>query len=107
MSLVALLTTVGTAEDAQRLARAAVEAQLAACVHIDEIESVYRWRGAIEQGPEWRLLFKTTDAVAPALRAWIAAHHPYELPALYTLAVNEASEAYAAWVEAQTRETAT
>lgn len=103
MSLVALFTTVGTAEDARLLARAAVEAQLAACVHIDEIESVYRWRGAVEQGPEWRLVFKTTDAAAPALRAWLAARHPYELPALYSLAIDEASDGYAAWVEAETR----
>jgi periplasmic divalent cation tolerance protein len=101
MTLLLLCTTVAEPDEARRLARAAVERGLAACVHIDAIESVYRWKGAIEQGPEQRLMFKTTEAAAPALRALILELHPYELPALYTLEVAQASEAYAAWVREQ------
>ena len=38
-----VVTTVGTREDAQRLARAAIEQRLAACAQIEAIDSVYRW----------------------------------------------------------------
>lgn len=101
MKLLLLCTTVGTAEDARRLADAAVEQRLAACVHIDAIASVYRWQGAVQHDDEQRLMFKTTEAAAPALRALVLAMHPYELPALYTLQVADADAAYAAWVAAE------
>ena len=105
MRLVAVYTTVGNADDARRLATAAVERRLAACVHIDAIASVYRWRGAVQHDTEQRLVFKTTEAAAPALRALILEMHPYELPALYSLEVAETSPAYHDWVVAETAET--
>ena len=101
--LVSLCTTVGTAEDARRLADAAIERRLAACVHVDAIESVYRWQGAVQHDTEQRLVFKTSEAAAPALKALILELHPYELPALYALAVTDATPAYAAWVISETQ----
>ncbi|MBI5716534.1 MAG: divalent-cation tolerance protein CutA [Burkholderiales bacterium] len=101
MKLLVVCTTVGQVDDARRIATAAVGRGLAACVHIDAIESVYRWQGAVQQEHEQRLMFKTTEAAAPALRSLILAMHPYELPALYSLDVGEASAAYADWVIGQ------
>lgn len=103
MKLHAICTTVGQADDARRIATTAVERGLAACVHIDAVQSVYRWQGALQHDTEQRLMFKTTEAAAPALRALILEMHPYELPALYNLEVTEASPAYAAWVADQTK----
>jgi len=102
MKLLLVCTTVGQADDARRIATAAVERGLAACVHIDAIQSVYHWQGTLQHDTEQRLAFKTTEAAAPALRALILEMHPYELPALYTLEVTEAHPAYTAWVARQT-----
>jgi len=102
MKLLLVCTTVGQADDARRIATAAVERGLAACVHIDAIESVYRWQGTLQHDTEQRLTLKTTEAAAPALRALILEMHPYDLPALYTLEVSEAHPAYAEWVARQT-----
>jgi periplasmic divalent cation tolerance protein len=102
MLLQAVCTTVGQADDAHRMATAAVERGLAACVHIDAVQSVYRWQGAVQHDTEQRLMFKTTAAAAPALRALILEMHPYDLPALYALEVTDASPAYAEWVSQQT-----
>jgi periplasmic divalent cation tolerance protein len=98
MKLLALCTTVGRPEDAQRIATAAVERRLAACVHIDAIESVYRWGGVVQHDTEQRLMLKTTEVAAPALRALILEMHPYELPALYALELADTSAAYRDWV---------
>ena len=103
--LVAWVTTVGNAHDAQRLAHGAVEARLAACAQISRIDSVYRWQGAVEEAAEWRLLFKTTAGRSAALQAWLKQRHPYELPAIFGLTVAQADAAYAAWVvESVTRQ---
>jgi periplasmic divalent cation tolerance protein len=104
MKLLIVCTTVGQADDARRIATAAVERGLAACVHIDAVESLYRWQGALQHDTEQRLMFKTTEAAAPALRALVLEMHPYDLPALYTLEVGEASPAYAEWVAHQAQQ---
>lgn len=96
--LVAVYTTVATPEDARGLARAMVETKLCACAQISAIESFYTWDGATQQEPEWRVLFKTAACNYPALEAAIRGRHPYQLPAIYSLAVDAASGPYAEWV---------
>ena len=81
----------------------AVAQRLAACVHMAPVASVYRWQGRVQHDDEVALVFKTTEAAAPQLRALLLAAHPYELPALYTLAVAEASAAYGEWIVQSTR----
>lgn len=98
MTLLAVHTTVGSRDDALRIARAMVERKLAACVQIDAIDSVYRWQGVLQHDAEHRLLLKTTEARYPALEAAIRTLHPYELPAIYAMAVTRADAPYAAWV---------
>jgi len=93
-------TTVATREDAQRLARAMVEQRLAACAQISAIDSVYHWNGALQCEPEWRLLFKTTEAARSALQTALRAAHPYELPAIVALPL-DAQAAFADWVSAE------
>jgi periplasmic divalent cation tolerance protein len=97
-----VLTTVATREDAQRLAHAMVEQRLAACAQINAIDSVYRWNGALQSEPEWRLVLKTTQAARPALQAALRAVHPYDLPAIVTLPM-EAEEDFALWVAAEVK----
>lgn len=99
MKLIAVYTTVATLEDARNLARVLVERKLAACAQISGIESFYVWEGAVQNEPEFRILFKTTDARYPAVEAAIRDLHPYELPAIHAVAVEHVYAPYAQWVE--------
>jgi periplasmic divalent cation tolerance protein len=96
---IALVTTVATLEDARRIGRALVERRLAACAQIAAIESFYRWEGAVQNEPEFRLLLKTTAAGRAALEAALLAMHPYQLPALHATRLDHAHPAYAAWID--------
>jgi periplasmic divalent cation tolerance protein len=102
-SPIAVVTTVSTLADAQRLARALVEQRLAACAQISQIESVYRWQGALQQEPEYRVLFKTLDSRYAELEAALKALHPYELPAIHALPFAHVSNDYAEWIGDNTR----
>lgn len=99
--LALVLTTVATREQAQALALAMVQQELAACVHLQRVDSVYRWRGQIHEEPEWRLLCKTTVAAAPRLQAALRAAHPYEQPVLYALDASTTDAATLAWLQGQ------
>jgi periplasmic divalent cation tolerance protein len=93
-----VLTSVGSLRDARRIARALVEQQLAACVHIAPIESVYRWKGRLEREREFQLSMQTTATRAAALQSALRTLHPYELPALYVVAPARVDARYARWV---------
>jgi periplasmic divalent cation tolerance protein len=94
------LTTCDSAELAQRIARALVERRLAACVNIvPGLESVYRWKGAVEQASEWLLLIKTTRAQFEPLAAELRALHSYDLPELIALPIVAGFEPYLRWID--------
>jgi periplasmic divalent cation tolerance protein len=99
MTAIAVVTTVGDKKEARRMSRALVEAGLAACAQIEKIDGVYAWKGAIEHGKEYRVLFKTTEARYEAVENAIRDMHSYELPAIYAVAVERIFAPYAAWIE--------
>ncbi|TSE26902.1 Divalent-cation tolerance protein CutA [Tepidimonas sediminis] len=100
-TLIAVFTTLPDEAGARALAEALVRARLAACVQLHAIASVYEWDGAVQHDAEWRLLAKARATDWPALRDFIAARHPYRLPAIWRAPI-EASDGYAAWVRQQT-----
>jgi periplasmic divalent cation tolerance protein len=97
---VVALSTVGTAEDAERIARALVERRLAACVNVVAgVVSVYRWKGEVCRDEERLLVIKTRAAKVEALREALVALHPYELPELVALPVAAGHGPYLAWLD--------
>ena len=98
MTPIAVVTTVATREDADRLAEALVGGRLAACAQIEPIESCYFWNGALQRTAELRVLFKTTAERYDAVEQAILAQHPYELPAVHAVAIDRIHAPYAAWI---------
>lgn len=103
MTAIAVVTTVGSKKEARRMAHALVEAKLAACAQMSKIESVYAWKGAIEHGKEYRVLFKTTAERYDAVERAIRDLHSYELPAIHAFAFERVSAPYAEWIESNSR----
>jgi periplasmic divalent cation tolerance protein len=94
-----VLTTVGSREEGQKMARALVERQLAACVNVvGPMDSVYRWKGAVETAVEWLLVIKTAAGQFERLRAAIQELHTYELPECVEIAIEAGSEEYLRWI---------
>jgi periplasmic divalent cation tolerance protein len=98
-----VVTTVGSRDEADRLARALVERGLAACAQISAIESYYVWEGAVRHEPESRVLFKVAAGAYDAAEQAIRALHSYELPAIHAIPVERAHAPYAEWVGAHSR----
>jgi periplasmic divalent cation tolerance protein len=99
---IVVLSTCGSAGEAERLARRLVEMRAAACVNvIAPVKSFYRWKGAIEQAEEWLLVIKTSRGRFDALRAALESAHAYELPELLALPVVDGSANYLAWLDAE------
>jgi periplasmic divalent cation tolerance protein len=94
-----VLTTAGSEEEAQKIARHLVEHTLAACVNIiPQVESIYRWQGKVEEAREWLLIIKTTAAAFEPVRQAIAKLHSYELPECICLTIEDGSPGYLEWI---------
>jgi periplasmic divalent cation tolerance protein len=101
-ALVVLVTTP-TPEHAAEIARALVDERLAACGNVvPGLRSIYRWEGKVQEDAEALLVLKTTRARFDALRARVLALHPYELPEVIALPIEEGSAPYLAWIAAET-----
>ena len=95
-----VLSTVGSEEEARKIAHHLVEQQIAACVNIlPKIESVYRWQGKVESNREYLLLIKTSSEKFLQVRDAIRELHSYELPECIALAVEDGSAEYLQWLE--------
>ena len=93
------MTTLPPEADADTLARAMVQAGLAACVtKMAAATSIYKWQGQIESATEVPLLIKTTADAYPALERWLKDRHPYDLPEIIALPVSRGLPGYLEWV---------
>ena len=93
------LCTVPNRDTATRIAEALVTEQLAACVNIiPAIQSVYRWKDTLEHDEELLLLIKTSNFVWARLQERILALHPYELPEIISVPIQDGHSNYLNWI---------
>jgi periplasmic divalent cation tolerance protein len=79
-----------------------VENRLAACVQKVPIQSVYAWKGEICTEAERLLLIKTRSGLYDPIEAYITANHPYEVPEIVMIPLQEGLGAYLSWIDAMT-----
>ena len=97
---VVVLSTVGSAEDAERIAGALVARRLAACVNVvPGVRSIYRWKGRVETDDERLLVIKTRRDRFEAVREALVALHPYDLPEAIVLPIEAGHAPYLAWID--------
>jgi periplasmic divalent cation tolerance protein len=93
-----VLVAASSKAEGEAIAKALVEAQMAACVALTPVHSVYRWQGQIESEPEWQLAIKTDLAQFPSLETKIRSLHSYEVPEIIALPIVAGSQAYLQWI---------
>lgn len=93
-----IFTSVGSQDDAQRIAHALVESADAACVNvIPGVQSVYWWEGEVQSEHEWLLVIKTTDDCVDAAVERLRDIHPYDVPEVVVLQPSRVTPEYERW----------
>lgn len=94
------ISTFPDAELARSVSRQLVEQKLAACANIGStVQSIYHWQSKIEEGTETIVFFKTTRDRFHEFARVLQSLHPYEVPEIVAVRVEEGLPAYLEWVE--------
>lgn len=100
MSYLLVLNTCPDREIAEKIARALVEQNLAACINIlPGLTSVYRWEGQIETTQEHLLIIKTHSDRYQAVETYLRNNHPYELPEIIAVPIERGLTDYLQWID--------
>ncbi|MCU7852254.1 MAG: divalent-cation tolerance protein CutA [Candidatus Thiodiazotropha sp. (ex Monitilora ramsayi)] len=98
--LLLILSTAPDRETAAQLASSLVKQKLAACVNLlPQMTSFYEWDGELQESAEVLLLIKSTKHNYPAVESALRAQHPYELPEILAVPVEQGLQGYLDWVE--------
>jgi len=99
MRAIAVVTTVGTEEQAYLIAREIIARRQAACVNIiPAIRSIYRWQGKICKDGELLLIVKTLQDEFEGVASTIRELHSYELPEILSFGVSQGDQGFLDWI---------
>jgi len=96
---IVVLVMTSSEEQATLIARALVTERLAACVNLVAlVQSIYRWRGKIEDQRESMLVIKTRASLFRQVERRVRELHSYEVPEVIAIRVAAGSRPYLDWL---------
>ena len=98
MKPIIIVSTFPNKTVTKKVANQLVKKKLAACVNISKIDSVYSWKGTIQNDSEYLAFFKTTIKNKKNLKNEIKKLHPYDVPEIAEINVNSMNKPYLDWL---------
>ena len=98
MSNAIIISTFADRDSAKKTAKLLVEQQLAACVQIFPIESVYLWEEKICDENEIMLLVKSRASLFDKIAKTIKENHTYEVPEIIQIPITDGLPEYLKWI---------
>ena len=91
-------------DTAGAIGRKLVESRLAACVSFGSpVQSIYRWQGVIEEATELALTIKTVQENYSRIEELILSLHPYDVPEIVAVNMDDGLKPYLDWIESETK----
>jgi|ERR1051326_4885073 periplasmic divalent cation tolerance protein len=99
MKIVFVYIVCKNKSEAKKIGSALVRERICACVNIfPEMNSVYWWKGKMEEANEAVLIAKTTKTKFSKLSARVKELHSYECPCILQLDVTDGNKEYVKWL---------
>lgn len=98
-----ILTTCPDKQTADQLTEKILHNKAAACVNqLGNVQSSYFWKGEILTDNEIQLFIKTTAENYNNLENIILQNHPYEVPEIIAVKIEQGSRDYLEWIKTST-----
>ena len=96
---VVIFITTSSYEEARKIGDALVSQRKAACVNIvPKVNSLFRWKGKIEDAEESLLVVKTRAKLFPDVVSTVKGIHSYEVPEIIALPISGGYKPYLGWI---------
>lgn len=96
--------TAGSMDEARAIAKELVSNRLAACANIiDNMNSLYWWKGELQEDREVILIAKTVESLVPEVIERVQSMHSYECPCIVSLPITDGNPAFLEWIAKETR----
>jgi len=98
MNIVVFITTKNF-DEAKMISQGLLTAKLIACANIVRgVESLFWWRGKIDQAKEVLLVLKTQKRLFPKIVRVVKSSHSYDCPEIIALPIVDGSRDYLKWI---------
>ena len=93
-----IITTAPHLLLAEQIAKLLIKRDLAACVSIKEIKSIYKWQGTIEENKEFEITIKSLPKNLNELTLFLKERITYEVPEII-YKIFDSENSYFQWLE--------
>lgn len=101
---IVVTTTFASREEAVSLGKLLLTKRLIACAQISSpVQSLYWWKGKIEQAEEYCLVMKSSALLWKTLEEEIRLHHSYDVPEILAVPTAAVSKDYEQWLLGEVR----
>jgi periplasmic divalent cation tolerance protein len=94
-----VLVTASSDSQARRLARKLLQNRLAACVNFLPVDSMFLWKGDIQEEEEVLMIIKTRTESFDGLMSAIKTVHTYDTPEIIGVPIVLGSREYLKWID--------
>jgi periplasmic divalent cation tolerance protein len=99
-----VLVTVKNKKEAQRIATKLVSEKLIACANIiDNIDSIFWWKGKVDSSREVLLILKSQKKLFKRIEKLVKTIHSYCLPEIIALPIVAGEKKYLEWINTSVR----
>jgi periplasmic divalent cation tolerance protein len=99
---VIIISTFPVEESSISTAKELLNKRLCACVNLVKVRSLYNWNNKLEDQEEYLVLFKCTTSTVKELKSELKGAHPYDVPEIAEIRMNDVSESYFSWLAEST-----
>ena len=103
MTPIIVQTTCSNKEEAKNIARALIKKELAACIHMNKVDSFYSWNDEFCEDSEVLLSIKTKKELFGRVKSKIKELHSYDVPEIISFDIKNISKDYKKFIGDNTK----
>lgn len=104
INFVEVVLTCGSWQEAQRIADHLLHESLVGCVEFLEVQSKYRWKAALEEAKEVKLIMETMAHHFDAIETEVAKLHSYDTFVLQQIPLTNLSTKAQSWLTGEIKQ---
>jgi len=102
--MILVYITCKDAEEAKKISQTLLEKKLIACANFFPINSMYLWKGNINNDSEFVLILKTVDKNFRKIEKEVKKYHSYECPCIISIKASDVNKEFLKFIKKEIKD---